>query len=144
MHRFIYVSTASRDLTAHQIADIAGACHRNNRRAGLTGLLVVHQGRFLHILEGDEAAIRRRAQMIQDDPRYQDFEVIEACEIQMRAFEDWTFVHETPAALPLLGNERVKPLQDLMPINSPFRGNDLAVRHKVRDFLASFKQLLAA
>ncbi|KUP94448.1 BLUF domain-containing protein [Tritonibacter horizontis] len=144
MHRFVYVSTATCSLTDHQIADIAGACHRNNRRNGLTGMLVAHQGKFLHILEGDEAAIRRRAQMIQNDPRHGEFEVIEAREIEMRAFTDWTFVTETPKALPLLGNEKTAALADLMPINSPLRGRDLSVRHMVRDFLASFKQLLAA
>lgn len=144
MHRFIYVSTATQDLTPQQIADIAGACHRNNRRAGLTGLLVVHQGKFLHILEGDEKAIRRRAEKIQSDRRHANFEVLEAREIEMRAFYDWTFVHEAPQRLPLLGNEKVATLRDLMPINSPLRGRDLTVRHKVRDFLASFKQLLAA
>ncbi|MCG7625260.1 MULTISPECIES: BLUF domain-containing protein [Bacteria] len=144
MHRFVYVSTASQDLTAHQIADIAGTCHRNNRKAGLTGMLLAHQGRFLHILEGDEAAIRRRAQKIQDDPRHRDFEVLQAREIQMRAFTDWVFVHETPEALPLLGGENIAPLRALLPINSALRGRDLTVRHLVRDFLASFRQLLAA
>ena len=144
MHRFIYVSTATRSLSDQQIADIAGACHRNNRRNGLTGLLVVHQGRFFHILEGDERAIRRCAQKIQEDPRHGQFEVLEAREIELRAFMDWTFVHERPKALPLLGNEKVAALRDLMPINSPLRGRDLSVRHKVRDFLASFRQLLAA
>ncbi|TNJ40143.1 BLUF domain-containing protein [Phaeobacter sp. B1627] len=144
MHRFVYVSTATGPLSAHQIADIAGACHRNNRRAGLTGILVVHQGKFFHILEGDETAIRRRAQKIQDDPRHSTFEVIEAREIQRRAFVDWTFVHEMPERLPLLGTENVATLRDLMPINSPLRGRDLSVRHMVRDFLASFKQLVAA
>jgi len=144
MHRFVYVSTATQDLTAQQIADIAGACHRNNRRAGLTGMLVAHQGRFLHILEGDEAAIRRRAEKIQHDPRHGDFKVLQAREIQMRAFLDWVFVHETPAALPLFGGVKVEPLRALLPINSPLRGRDLTVRHLVRDFLASFKQLLAA
>ncbi|OIQ24714.1 MAG: blue light sensor protein [Alphaproteobacteria bacterium MedPE-SWcel] len=144
MHRFVYVSTARGPLSAQQIADIAGACHRNNRRAGLTGILVVHQGKFFHILEGDETAIRRRAQKIQDDPRHGSFEVIEAREIQMRAFVDWTFVHETPETLPLLGTENVATLRQLVPINSPLRGRDLSVRHMVRDFLASFKQLVAA
>lgn len=144
MHRFVYVSTATRQLSAQTIADIAGACHRNNRRNGLTGLLVVHQGKFLHVLEGDEAAIRRRAEMIQNDPRHGHFKVIEARPIEMRAFADWTFIHEAPGRLPLLGNEKVASLRDLMPINSPLRGNDLTVRHMVRDFLASFKPLFAA
>ncbi len=144
MYRFVFVSTASQDLSAQQIADIAGACHRNNRKAGLTGMLVAHQGRFLHILEGDETAIRRRAQKIQDDPRHRDFEVLQAREIQMRAFKDWFFVHETPEALPLLGGENIAPLRALLPINSALRGRDLTVRQVVRDFLASFKQLLAA
>ncbi|NIZ14871.1 BLUF domain-containing protein [Phaeobacter sp. HF9A] len=144
MHRFVYVSTATQELSAQQIADIAGACHRNNRRAGLTGLLVVHQGKFMHILEGSEKAIRRQAEKIQNDRRHRDFRVIEAAPIEMRAFNSFTFVHETPKALPLLGNENTAELRALMPINSPLRGNDLRVRHMVRDFLASFKQLLGA
>jgi len=144
MHRFVYVSTAARPLSAQQIADFAGACHRNDRRAGLTGLLVVHQGRVLHILEGDEAAIQRRVQKLQDDVRLTEMEVLQSREVKMRAFVDWTFVHETPATLPFMGGACGMPLRALMPINSPLRGRDLTVRHMVRDFLASFKQLLAA
>lgn len=144
MHRFIYTSTAVAPLSAQQLADIAGACHRNNRRAGLSGLLVMHQGKFLHILEGEESRIRKVCERIQHDPRHRNFKVIEMAEIDERAFNRFTVVHEAPQKLPLLGTETVLPLAALMPSNSKERGSVPSVRKAVRDFLASFSVLCAA
>ena len=144
MHRFIYTSTVVAPLSAQQLADIAGACHRNNRRAGLSGLLVMHQGKFLHILEGEENRIRMVCERIQHDPCHQNFNVIEMAEIDERAFHRFTVVHEAPQNLPLLGTETVLPLAALMPSNSKERGAVPSVRKAVRDFLASFSVLCAA
>ena len=144
MHRFIYTSKAVAPLSDQQLADIAGACHRNNRRAGLSGLLVMHKGKFLHVLEGEESRIRMVCDRIQHDRRHRDFKVIEAARIDERAFSRFTVVHETPQKLPLLGGETVLPLSALLPSNSKERGAATSVRKAVRDFLASFSVLLAA
>lgn len=144
MFRLIYTSSACWRLSPRQVANIANVCGRKNRRVGLTGILVAHQGQFFQILEGDEDALYRCANLIRRDPRHGRFRVIEAQKIDARAFADWTFVHESPQLLGLAGAERVAELREIMPMNSPLRGRDPEVRRKVRDFLASFDRLLAA
>lgn len=144
MHRFIFTSDATTPLSAQQLADIAGVNHRNNRRAGISGLLIMHQGKFFYVMEGEESHIRRVCAQIQNDPRHSNFEAIELLEVQERAFMDFSIVHETPERLPFLGNETVLPLAALLPTNSKARGALPNVRRAVRDFLASFSVLVAA
>lgn len=144
MHRFIFTSDASTPLTEQQLADIAGVNHRNNRRAGISGILIMHQGKFFYVMEGEEGRIRKVCALIQKDPRHTNFEAIELAEVKERAFMGFTIVHEAPGRLPLLGGEAVLPLSALLPANSKARGAEPQVRRSVRDFLASFSVLVAA
>ena len=59
MKRLIYLSSAVRLATRDDLAQILGAARRNNRRDGVTGLLMYHDGTFLQILEGEETAVDR-------------------------------------------------------------------------------------
>lgn len=142
MHRFIYTSTASTKLSLQSVAEIAGACFRNNHRSGLSGMLIMHQDRFFHVLEGEEVRIQAMCTIIQNDLRHQDYVVVQVGRIRERAFVGFDCYHETPARLPLGDGVYVRPLRALLPPNSLSRGRDAAVRHCVRDFLSSFEVLL--
>ncbi len=144
MHRFIYTSTALIELTGQTVAKIADACRRNNHRAGLSGMLIIHQGRFFHILEGERDRIQAICVQIQQDTRHKDYEVVQVGRIRERAFPGFVCYHETPDSLLPSVAKYVQPLNALLPMNSPNRGRDIAVRHCVRDFLSSFEVLLAA
>ncbi len=59
MHQITYISTARSGTTERDVAAILDASRRNNRKDGVTGLLVSDGTRFLQVLEGDEAAVEK-------------------------------------------------------------------------------------
>jgi hypothetical protein len=54
VERIIYISTCRTDPDRLMVEDILRQSRRNNRRDGLTGLLVVGGRRFLQVLDGDD------------------------------------------------------------------------------------------
>jgi hypothetical protein len=71
------------------VEDILHASRRNNRRDGLSGLLVVGGRRFLQVLEGPRALIDAAYLRIKADPRH--FALVELSRklITERAFAGW-------------------------------------------------------
>lgn len=89
MERILYVSTSRGPLGKATVIDILERSRRNNRRDGLTGLLVVGGQRFLQVIEGPSAALDRAYERIKADPRHFALVQIERKAIAERAFESW-------------------------------------------------------
>ena len=70
MYQITYISTARSGTTESDVAAILDASRRNNRREGVTGLLVSDGKRFLQVLEGGEAAVEKAYARIKADPRH--------------------------------------------------------------------------
>jgi hypothetical protein len=62
---------------------------RNNREAGLTGLLLTLQGYFVQALEGEVDAVRGAYARITLDPRHGDPHIISQGHVEARLFPDW-------------------------------------------------------
>lgn len=91
LYRLIY---ASRQTPGHEALDeevpaIIAASIRNNRQVAVTGLLLVHQGWFLQVLEGPYEAVMTTYGRIVGDPRHTDPRVIKTEQIEARDFGDW-------------------------------------------------------
>jgi hypothetical protein len=89
VQRIIYISTCRTDPDRSMVDDILRQSHKNNRRDGLTGLLVVGGRRFLQVLEGpceqlDSAYVRIKA-----DPRHFALVELGRKPVQERAFVGW-------------------------------------------------------
>ena len=89
MERIIYISTARVEPGRDMVEDILRSSRRNNRRDGLTGLLVVGGRRFLQVLEGPRVLTDRTYQRIRADQRH--FALVELSRklIADRAFAGW-------------------------------------------------------
>lgn len=87
--QLIYVSTASETFSADQLPDLLDKCRANNRRAGLTGLLLFSGTSFFQILEGDEKAVDEVYLKIGSDPRHRNLVTILKEPIGNRTFGDW-------------------------------------------------------
>lgn len=89
MERIIYISTARSDPDREIVEDILRVSRRNNRRDGLTGLLVVGGRRFLQVLEGPRALTEAAYVRIRADQRH--FALVELSRklITERAFAGW-------------------------------------------------------
>ncbi len=89
MFRLCYISSARSPVDDAMLRSILSVSRRNNRAAGLTGLLVAGQRRFLQLLEGDETAVRDAYQRIRRDPRHFACVLIDERAILARQFDDW-------------------------------------------------------
>ncbi|MDM7891289.1 BLUF domain-containing protein [Curtobacterium caseinilyticum] len=63
---------------------------RANADAGITGLLLFKDHRFLQLLEGPAAAVREKMAFIAEDPRHEQVTVLLEEDVPTRQFPDWT------------------------------------------------------
>jgi hypothetical protein len=61
----------------------------NNRLVDVTGLLLVHGGWFVQVLEGPSASVRDTFARIAGDPRHFDISVLASGSAEERLFRDW-------------------------------------------------------
>ena len=106
LHRAIYVSDAAGEAATSLLvlAEILGASERNNRRDGLTGVLMRHGGRFLQAIEGRRTDVDRLMDRLRADPRHHNIRLLSDQDIPTRLFPEWpmTLAQMTPAAARVL------------------------------------------
>jgi Sensors of blue-light using FAD len=91
LHRLIYASRntiPAIDLN-EEIGAIIRASIRRNREVAITGLLLVHEGCFLQVLEGPAEAVLTTYGRICEDPRHSETKVLGAGPAPVRSFGDW-------------------------------------------------------
>ena len=104
LHRVIYVSDAA-EIAATSLltlVDILGASERNNRRDHITGVLILHSGKFLQWVEGARLDLDRLMARISRDPRHKNLVVLSDLPIAERTFPDW-FMAQVQADPPIVG-----------------------------------------
>ncbi len=72
-----------------EIDALIRASIRNNLAAAITGLLLVHDGWFVQVLEGPAEAVMTTYRRILNDPRHAESRVISAAPASCREFGDW-------------------------------------------------------
>jgi hypothetical protein len=85
--RVVYRSQSLMSSTEH--TELLLQCHRNNRRLGLTGLLVIQGQGIVQILEGPSESLERIVEKIIVDARHRDFVHLERSTNVPRLFPDW-------------------------------------------------------
>lgn len=88
--RLIYVSTAVEPFdpkTAKQIGEVSAP---NNKRLGVTGILLATETRYLQVLEGPVQAVNMLFKSIQADERHSEVSLISYHRIEQHLFEAWS------------------------------------------------------
>lgn len=99
MLSIVYSSTASASFDEGQLVDVLLRSRRNNKRLGLSGMLLYRDGMFLQVIEGPDDALRERMAIIATDPRHSEIRVLLEEDIAERMFPAWTMGHvETDAS----------------------------------------------
>lgn len=89
MHeRLVYVSRAAPGIGPRDAYDIIRVAQNRNSRYGVTGALILVDGHFLQVIEGDAFRIRERYARIAIDPRHTHLEVRQSGRIQQLSFAD--------------------------------------------------------
>jgi len=89
IYRLIYLSSAATVITEADLAQILSDARNNNSCAGITGLLVYHDGNFLQVLEGPRDAVEGCFARIRQDPRHDGVQEVIAEEAESRIFGEW-------------------------------------------------------
>lgn len=95
MRTTVYTSTATRDLTDDDLAELLRQCVRNNEESGLTGMLLHRDGRFMQVLEGPDDAVRDVFAVIAADTRHTEVRLLLDESISERAFPAWKMAFRT-------------------------------------------------
>lgn len=85
--RVVYRSRSLMRSSEH--TELLVQCHRNNRRLGLTGLLVIQDHGIVQILEGPSEPLEQTLEKISVDSRHQDFTLLERSKNVPRLFPGW-------------------------------------------------------
>ena len=86
----IYSSRSTGELSGSELDALLGESRRNNEAAGITGMLLYREGRFLQVLEGSHQAVWGRMNRIETDPRHRDVRVLLEESADARRFPDWS------------------------------------------------------
>lgn len=89
MIQICYISTARPSVTAEDVEQILSVSRRNNRRNGVTGLLLFNGKRFLQLLEGPAESVDATYARISADPRHFAVVKLSEREIDTREFGSW-------------------------------------------------------
>lgn len=95
MRQFLYISSATPGSIIN-VDEILTASVRNNREAGVTGLLWTDARRFLQVLEGEEGAVQHVYDRIKADSRHRAIVALQDRTIAVREFGSWEMARRGP------------------------------------------------
>jgi hypothetical protein len=90
-----YASTATFDFQDGDLIMLLMNSRLNNKRLGLTGILLHDDGHFVQVLEGDEHAVRDRFARIEADPRHDGVTILLEETSPERQFPKWSMGYKT-------------------------------------------------
>lgn len=145
LHRLIYVSAAREEVSSADLERLLGIARRNNEAAGVTGLLLYHDGSFFQVLEGPKEAVVRIFSTVERDPRHSRVIVLQNKVAETRAFPNWSMGYMNAHAL---HSDQKANLVDLRQMTNAERPAELTtsaiVSTQINAFLGSFREFAAA
>ena len=90
MYYLIYVSSATREMSNEELAEILDTARKENAKASITGMLLYKEGNFMQMLEGEKERVLDLYEKIKKDPRHKDVITVIEREAPKRTFPDWT------------------------------------------------------
>jgi len=90
VHQLIYVSAAKVSFSEAELASLLLKARENNRRLGVSGLLIHESGSFFQVLEGGEPVVETLFQRIERDRRHERVVVLHRGSRPAASFGDWS------------------------------------------------------
>ncbi|WP_417208075.1 BLUF domain-containing protein [Antarctobacter sp.] len=141
MKRLIYLSSAVRLATPDDLAQILAVARRNNRRDGVTGLLLYHDGTFLQVLEGKDEAVDRVFGRIAANPLHRGIQSLPPAQVSERLFANWTMAFARPDTMSGADDLGAKAFEAVKQDLARIESLDKRAAIFVRTFFASFRDL---
>lgn len=90
MYQLIYASTATREMTEHDLSALLEQARAKNERLEITGLLLYRTGAFIQVLEGEKETVDQLFSTIEADERHEDVIRLRENAADAREFPDWS------------------------------------------------------
>lgn len=139
LYRVIYISASKTLLGPAETEELLKRSRPNNVAAGITGILVYHDGGFFQVLEGPRAPVEKLFATIRTDPRHHRVIALWQGAADARLFGNWGMGFVPPEGWPRLPGEGVE-LRGLLRSTAPW-AQDRVVGPLVRRFLRSYRDL---
>ena len=113
LKHLMYASVATQDFGTAELTELLQRAREENRRLGLTGMLLFSDGSFFQVLEGEPALVDQLYEKIIRDKRHAQCTLIIKEPIAKRSFENWS-----------MGFSEVSPedLRNIAGLNDFFQG----------------------
>lgn len=138
VHQLIYRSVATKEFWPDDLFALIEKSRTNNESRDITGMLLFHEGQFLQLLEGPKDAVEARFEIVKDDPRHEQVEVLLKQDSHGRDFPEWTMGYER------LDEAWHVPREWATILESDFTSDSLTAHpSQVRELLLSFRYTVA-
>lgn len=140
IYRIIYLSAATELFPDDEIGNLLEISRHNNRDAGITGMMLYHDGSFFQVLEGDEPAVTALYARICRDPRNHRHTLLWQGTAAERAFPGWSMGF---ARIDKLAERHRDGTQSLNDVAASLQEtvSDPVVKMQMRSFLHSFRDV---
>lgn len=91
LHRLLYISRATRPLDEGELEKLEAQAATNNKRRGVTGILLHASGYFLQVLEGNLVELKVLYEKISRDSRHENIHLLLFTRATSRVFPSWHF-----------------------------------------------------
>ncbi len=89
LHQLVLVSCAAAPLDARALCALGQDLSRRNSAAGISGMLMHHDGSFVQLLEGDAAVLNETLTRLQRDEQHRGVQTVLSSAIDERGFDEW-------------------------------------------------------
>ena len=90
INQLVYMSQATRKMSAEALADIQKTAKNNNQTIDVTGSLFYNGGWFLQVLEGPLDTLQALYKKIEKDPRHKNSRILYNEPAKFRTFTRWS------------------------------------------------------
>jgi hypothetical protein len=111
----IYASLAREGLRPEEIAQLLRGARARNAEHGITGMLLLYDGRFMQYIEGPDPQLELIYRIIRKDPLHHGLIELMRVDIRQRVFDGWSMAFDAPDAAGWLGPEAKPLLQPMDP-----------------------------
>ncbi len=92
--QIVYASAATVPFSEDELIELLRISKANNDAAGITGMLLYHEGSFIQAIEGEPEVVERLYRKIARDRRHGDTLLLHRGEAQNRTFGGWSMGFE--------------------------------------------------
>ena len=96
--QLIYSSEAAPDLDPVDFEMMLAEFRLRNQARGITGVLVLVEGVFVQVLEGEKERVLQLLRSLERDPRHRQLKVFHRQETDERTFSSWNMAYLSPSA----------------------------------------------